>query len=85
MGREIIKIRYPLTRAVFEEFDRRVLDDLAKRKWINRHFRTNARYYAWLKDQEKIKNEKARDESYDRMTEGYMKMDRMERTKTFTY
>jgi len=81
---KIQMITHPLTRAVFEEFDGRILDNLRKRKWIGRHFRSNQHYYAWLKDQEKIRKAKESDTNQDMITEGVMKIDRMERTKTFT-
>jgi hypothetical protein len=82
---EIVKVKYPLIRAVFDEFDMRVIKDVQKRKWIGRHFRSNAHYYAWLKEQKKIQDAKDHETNIDMATEGYMKMDRMERTKTFNY
>jgi hypothetical protein len=85
IGKEIVRINHPLTRAVFDDFDRRVLDDMQKRKWINRHFRTNDRYYKWLKAQEEERKAKEHENATDMMAEGIIKMDRMENTKTFTY
>ncbi len=85
MGGKIVRIIYPLVRAVFDTFDMRPIHDMQKRKWIGRHFRSNAHYYAWLKDQEKIEKAKQTENNVDMMTEGIIKMDRMERTKTFTY
>lgn len=84
MEKRIVKIKYPLARAAFDCFDRRVLDNLTKRKWINRHFGSNERYYRWLQAQEKERKAKDKDNADDMITEGIMKIDKVERTKTFT-
>ena len=83
-GRQIVRIKYPLIRAVFDTFDMRPIHDLRKRKWINRHFGSNERYYRWLRQQDRDRKAKEKEVADDMITEGIIKMDRMERTKTFT-